>query len=268
MECFYDLEGSPLYSVKLYKGRREFYRYLPSMQPNFKVFPMLGINVDLSESDGHRVVLKDVNQRLSGDYSCEVSADAPAFTTAVVSNQLLVAILPKQRPMLHTRKSKYEVGDILVANCTSALSRPAANLTFFINELPVPQSTIRVHPPRIEIASSREDASEFPLESSSLGLEIRLQRSHFLPGRINRLYCQQRVLELSVSNSDPFILSYPPSTPPPPTPTPKEETIVEPVPERVTSPNHSAISAKHLQPPFLITMTIALHQIIHLVAIR
>ncbi|XP_046382395.1 uncharacterized protein LOC124153337 [Ischnura elegans] len=254
--CMYDTDGAPLYAVKFYKGRREFYRYMPHDNPAAVVFPLLGINVDLSESDANRVVLKGVSRKLSGDFSCEVSEDAPSFSTAVVSKQLLVAILPSQKPMLHTRRAKYEAGDVLVANCTAALSRPAANLTFFINELPVPQSTIRVHPPRIELTSSQEDSSEFPLESSSVGLEIRLQRSHFRPDRVNRLYCQQRVLNLSVHNSDPFILSVPPTTPSPPPTTPKEDTIAEPVPERVTSPNHSSTCVKKKDPTALIATAI------------
>lgn len=48
MTCTYDLEGDDLYSVKWYKGRQEFYRYVPKELPHIKVFPMYGINVDVS----------------------------------------------------------------------------------------------------------------------------------------------------------------------------------------------------------------------------
>ena len=48
MTCTYDLEGDDLYSVKWYKGRQEFYRYVPKELPHIKVFPMLGTNVDVS----------------------------------------------------------------------------------------------------------------------------------------------------------------------------------------------------------------------------
>lgn len=46
--CNYDLEGDTLYSVKWYKGSREFYRYLPKEKPAIKLFPVAGIVVDVS----------------------------------------------------------------------------------------------------------------------------------------------------------------------------------------------------------------------------
>lgn len=46
--CLYDLEGAPLYSVKFYRGLREFYRYLPSETPKNTIFPFPGIHVDVS----------------------------------------------------------------------------------------------------------------------------------------------------------------------------------------------------------------------------
>lgn len=45
--CNYDLEGDTLYSVKWYKGRREFYRYTPKENPGMKIFPLAGINVEV-----------------------------------------------------------------------------------------------------------------------------------------------------------------------------------------------------------------------------
>ncbi|KAI5755128.1 hypothetical protein M8J77_014357 [Diaphorina citri] len=49
LQCFYDLEGIPLYSVKWYRGRHEFYRFSPSEHPSSKIFPIPGIDVDVSE---------------------------------------------------------------------------------------------------------------------------------------------------------------------------------------------------------------------------
>lgn len=46
--CNYNLENDTLYSVKWYKGRREFYRYLPKENPAMKLFPLAGINVEVS----------------------------------------------------------------------------------------------------------------------------------------------------------------------------------------------------------------------------
>lgn len=45
--------------------------------------------------------------------------------------------LPKEKPTIVTDKDKYEPGDTLNANCTSAASKPASSLTFFLNNMPV-----------------------------------------------------------------------------------------------------------------------------------
>lgn len=46
--CNYDMEGDTLYTVKYYKGRREFYRYTPKENPAIKVFPHPGIRIEVS----------------------------------------------------------------------------------------------------------------------------------------------------------------------------------------------------------------------------
>lgn len=48
LRCFYDLQNAPLYSVKFYRGLREFYRFSPTEVPNKKIFAFPGINVDVS----------------------------------------------------------------------------------------------------------------------------------------------------------------------------------------------------------------------------
>lgn len=48
LRCAYDLEGDPLYTVKWYKSRQEFFRYVPKELPHTRVFPLPGVNVDVS----------------------------------------------------------------------------------------------------------------------------------------------------------------------------------------------------------------------------
>mgnify|MGYP005984511211 FL=1 len=48
--CSYDLEGASLYYVKWYRGKYEFYRYTPSEKTKTKLFPLGGINVNVSNS--------------------------------------------------------------------------------------------------------------------------------------------------------------------------------------------------------------------------
>jgi len=55
ISCTYDIENDTLYTVKWYRGRREFYRYTPKENPAWKIFPAayLGIDVDVSFSHSH-----------------------------------------------------------------------------------------------------------------------------------------------------------------------------------------------------------------------
>lgn len=48
--CKYDLDGESLYSVKWYKDGFEFYRYVPRDMPPGQVFPLPGVDVDVSLS--------------------------------------------------------------------------------------------------------------------------------------------------------------------------------------------------------------------------
>lgn len=48
LHCKYDLEKEPLYVVKWYKGRKEFFRYMPKENPKTSVFPLSGFNIDVS----------------------------------------------------------------------------------------------------------------------------------------------------------------------------------------------------------------------------
>lgn len=52
--------------------------------------------------------------------------------------QMIISVeVPENRPIIHGIKQRYQVGDSLRANCTSKNSRPAANLTWTLNDMPV-----------------------------------------------------------------------------------------------------------------------------------
>ncbi|XP_050515673.1 uncharacterized protein LOC114334749 [Diabrotica virgifera virgifera] len=143
LSCSYNLQGEPLYTVKYYRGTHEFYRYTPKEHPSIKKFPFNGANIDLQHSNEHQVVLRDVGFNLSGKFSCEVTTDAPNFSTVTVSKDMLVVVLPTNSPSLSTDKSFYDIGDVLRASCTSPSSRPASKLTFILNNIEVCQTCFR-----------------------------------------------------------------------------------------------------------------------------
>ncbi|XP_065358238.1 uncharacterized protein LOC135952292 [Calliphora vicina] len=167
LRCHYTIEGAPLYSVKFYRGQLEFYRYTPGEYPNTKVFHYPGIKVDESVSNATQVVIRNVNFGLSGTFSCEVTADAPLFSTATAYAQMQVVEFPDKRPQLFTELTRYEPGDVLRANCSTPPSRPRAELRFTINNIPVSSEETQY----IRTVDN--------LIASRLSLKVQLQAVHF-----------------------------------------------------------------------------------------
>ncbi|XP_056638730.1 uncharacterized protein LOC130446476 isoform X1 [Diorhabda sublineata] len=180
LRCTYNLQGEPLYTVKYYRGTHEFYRYTPKELPSTKTFTYNGVNVDSQSSNEHQVVLRDVGFSLSGKFSCEVTTDAPNFSTATVSEEMLVVVLPTNSPSLSTDKSFYDIGDVLSASCTSPSSRPASKLTFILNNIEVCQTCYR----------NKTQVGE--LFESRLFMTLPLFESHFNNGRLT-LKCVAKI---------------------------------------------------------------------------
>ncbi|CAH0386014.1 unnamed protein product, partial [Bemisia tabaci] len=174
MECLFHLEGDSLYSVKWYKGKREFYRLTPKENPSMKVFPIASLpelQVQRDKSNQSQVVLSNVVPSLSGRYSCEVSADAPSFHTAIVSGDMNVVDPPKSSPVITDVKDRYRVGEVLHATCTSRGSRPAANLTWYINGEQASRHWVRAMKVSVDPTTD--------LETSSSTLELKVTPRHF-----------------------------------------------------------------------------------------
>ncbi|XP_066249284.1 uncharacterized protein [Euwallacea similis] len=139
--CEYDLENAPLYSIKWYREDAEFYRYVPKEEPPIRVFPIQGIRVDVSVSNANSVTLLSVGPEISGQFKCEVSADAPLFHTQLLSTTMTVAVVPAGVPHVKIDKSGLDHGRPLIADCEAPSSSPASNVTFFVNDEKVPGYT-------------------------------------------------------------------------------------------------------------------------------
>lgn len=46
----------------------------------------------------------------------------------------VISEVPVSQPSIHGIKNRYKIGEIVRANCTSKYSKPAANLTWTIND--------------------------------------------------------------------------------------------------------------------------------------
>ncbi|XP_032793380.2 uncharacterized protein LOC116930122 [Daphnia magna] len=171
--CDVDMENERLYSVKWYKDDElqsvEFFRFVPRETPQLIVYDLPGINVNKTLSDWQRVYLSRVSLASSGHYRCEVSAEGPSFSSVSGGGHMEVVVLPKKRPTITGGKSSYRAGDLVDVNCTSAASKPAANIRWFINERKANANYIRQYK-----AVFGDDG----LETTVLGLTFEVHESH------------------------------------------------------------------------------------------
>ncbi|XP_075150368.1 uncharacterized protein LOC142224479 [Haematobia irritans] len=177
LKCLYDLEGDSLYSVKWYKGRREFYSFTPKESPAMKVFQFtgIGVRVDRTQSNESQLVLESVNAAATGKYSCEVSADAPSFHTLIGAGEMEIVVVPGKDPVITGIRSRYKVGDIIRGNCTSGHSRPGANITWNVNGY-------EINPVHVKHYNTVKDARE--METVTSGIHFVIAPSHFSHGKL------------------------------------------------------------------------------------
>ncbi|XP_017845463.1 uncharacterized protein LOC108601971 isoform X2 [Drosophila busckii] len=197
LKCFYDIEDDSLYSVKWYKGRREFYRYTPKETPPMKIFHFPGIKVRRPASNESQVVLDVVTMPTSGKYSCEVSADAPSFHTLIAAAELEVIETPHNPPFITGIRPRYRVGDILRGNCTSRHSRPAANLTWTVNNEEVNPAHVRHH------KILRDTRNE--METAIVGIHFVVTDQHFDNGKL-KLRCSAQLHDIYWKTTEKTIL--------------------------------------------------------------
>ncbi|KAF7284988.1 hypothetical protein GWI33_012308 [Rhynchophorus ferrugineus] len=210
LRCTYDLEDDVLYSVKWYRGSREFYRYIPAEQPSIKFFPIPGVTADLARSNSSQVVLKDIEFNLAGNFSCEVTTDGQNIHTRIDSKSMLVVQLPVHPPEISVGREPLDYGDILRANCSSYPSRPPADLKFILNGITVNQS---------EPAALRKQNTN---DWSDLQLELKLSFIHFNEGRL-ALQCVAQVSSIYREVAELEL-----------------ESLRHPVPARVSAPSNAA----------------------------
>ncbi|XP_068213885.1 uncharacterized protein [Palaemon carinicauda] len=186
LKCCYDLASHDLYSVKWYRDDEEFFRYMPSESPPMATQELNGVSVSKDQSNGDMIVLKNVELNSSGRYKCEVISDAPEFHTADKSAEMMVVVVPEEKPLIHGTQHEYHIGDFARLTCTSARSLPPAQLTWQINGKQAPPEYLLSLP-----------TISFPdgLAQTKLQLKFLVARSHFNHGEMT-LRCSARISTL------------------------------------------------------------------------
>ncbi|CAL1262563.1 unnamed protein product [Larinioides sclopetarius] len=196
LTCLFDLGGEKLYSVKWFKNEQEFYRFFPSLNPQYMAFRAPGIHIDLTKSGRSTVYLTNVTLETEGRFTCQVSADEPFFGCVQVHRNISVYVPPEESPEITGEFTDY--GENLTLRCLSARSKPAANLSWYINDvMMVPEGSVLSH----EIIRHHDR-----LESSSAQLDIPMGSSS-LPDGLLRLACEASISNFVTSISKELLIS-------------------------------------------------------------
>ncbi|XP_054709441.1 synaptogenesis protein syg-2-like [Uloborus diversus] len=171
LDCGYDLEGDKLYSVKWYKDKVEFYRYLPSENQSKQMFSLDGVFLDLERCNATHAFLYTSDFDTEGTYGCEVSIEVPSYRTIMSEKELRIHAIPDGNPNVFGFLKSYDVGDVVNLTCIFGPSKPAAKLTWFLNAEEAPSSYVHLKLP-FPISSDKLKMSEsrliFPLEPHHL----------------------------------------------------------------------------------------------------
>ncbi|XP_050515286.1 uncharacterized protein LOC114336588 [Diabrotica virgifera virgifera] len=194
LQCRYDLEGEPLYTLKWYKGAKEFYRYIPKELPSTQIFPLPGINVDTIKSNPNNLVLTNIQSEVTGRYKCEVSSDAPNFYTFMESGYMYVVDVPEDDPTMVLEKDLMEIGHVLKGNCTAPPSYPPANITWFLNGKKINESMKRTLPAAGQTKLTPSTSKRVPQVTFS-GIEVEVDERSFYGGKA-RFMCEVTVFNL------------------------------------------------------------------------
>ncbi|XP_065159252.1 uncharacterized protein [Atheta coriaria] len=138
LDCRFDMGAEELYAVKWYKDDREFFRYMPKQHPKTIKFPVVGINLEMTNTncgkDHCKVKLRGLSREHSGGaFRCEISSEAPTFRLASETHVVTVAALPKETPHIEGVNGPYTEGDVINANCMSDVADPTPILSWYIN---------------------------------------------------------------------------------------------------------------------------------------
>ncbi|XP_059472208.1 uncharacterized protein LOC132194745 [Neocloeon triangulifer] len=174
--CNYSLaDGEGLYSVKWYKDNEEFYRYVPRSRPAMHSYKVEGVEVQRHFSNNYNVHLQSLNLRSSGLYRCEVSAEAPSFSSVNGEGRMEVVYLPKHDPLMDGGGVVYAMGDLVSINCTSSKSFPPAEMRWYINNHPVSGDNVIHFEPVVH---------KHGLVTIRTGLRFEAMEHHFVNGRM------------------------------------------------------------------------------------
>ncbi|XP_064116611.1 uncharacterized protein LOC135222455 [Macrobrachium nipponense] len=144
----------------------------------------------------HQVFLSQVDHRASGTIRCEVLV-VPKFEQATMETNFTVIAQPDRGPSITGRQGPYQVGDLLLLNCSSPPSFPPTTLSWDIDGRKASQETVILYP---------GETDSLGRVSSWSGLQMWLSHHHFSRG-ILVLRCTASILDYYSRSSEIAITS-------------------------------------------------------------
>jgi len=196
-------EMEALYSVKWYKDTEEFYSYVPRDNPPQHSYPVDGINIDHKLSNDRRVVIRPLYLRSKGLYRCEVSTEAPRFTTVHAEQYMEVIYLPTHGPKIRGGED-LKNSDFLNLTCISGKSYPASKLSWLINNETITDPKV--------VKNYREVHHTHGLVTTMLSLQLTINENYFEEGAL-RVKCVATISPVIWHGDKESVLQW--KTPPP-----------------------------------------------------
>lgn len=164
----------------------------PILTCNFRIpgiFDEIKLNPSWSRNDNFRyfgksledgecgIQIQDVNEAMHGMASCRLDMN-DGLSDAVANITITIAKAP-QDPRIEIQNDGNEAGEVIEAACSSVDGRPAANLSWFLNDKPL-------GPGESEIIDSESSNSTFSTAHSTINVRLTPQDNNA------RLVCSAR----------------------------------------------------------------------------
>ncbi|XP_063224958.1 uncharacterized protein LOC134532470 [Bacillus rossius redtenbacheri] len=173
LRCDHSVDQLQLRKVEWFKGGAKLFQYVKGRTPPFRSYRTPGAELDWSDSDETRVVLRNLSLEATGLYSCEVSTETPIYTKPSDDQELTVVVPQRSDPAVSVRRGTYSTGDVLEANCTSSPARPVPHVAWFVDGKRVNESLVRMVPDQRNSVTAARDQH---LSSATVQLTLPLAR--------------------------------------------------------------------------------------------
>ncbi|XP_023347801.1 uncharacterized protein LOC111716544 [Eurytemora carolleeae] len=124
MNCYFDLEGESLYSIKWFRDTEEIFSYIATLSDtgvSTVATSVPGVYIEstnvLPESQS-TIVFGNSSFLSTGLYQCEVNGDGPRFLSHSDTKKITVAETPSSAPEIQGLPAIFGPGDFLDLNCS------------------------------------------------------------------------------------------------------------------------------------------------------